>query len=57
MERRLEKAIEHRGIEVDDALHQDLSAVIVENSSQVMEQHPPGSFFEFFGNSRNKVVG
>ena len=48
MERRLEKAIEHRGIEVDDALHQDLSAVIVENSSQVMEQHAPGSFSRIF---------
>ncbi len=48
MEKRLKEAIQHQGIEVDDALHQDLSTIMAENSSGVKEQHPPGSFARIF---------
>lgn len=48
MERRLKEAIEHRGIEVDDALHQDLCATMAESSSGVKEQYPSGSFAQIF---------
>lgn len=55
LERRLKEAIERRGIEVDDALHQDLSAVIDESSSQVKEKHPPGSFSRIFWEQQERA--
>ena len=48
IEKRLEEAIERRGVEIDDALHQDLSTIMAENSLGVKEQHPPGSFARIF---------
>lgn len=44
MEKRLESAIQHRGVVVDDALHQDLCSTMAENSVQMRKHCPPGSF-------------
>ena len=48
MEVQLEEPIQSRGIEVDNALHQNLSAIMAESSVTVHE-HPPGSFPCIFG--------
>lgn len=55
MERRLQEAIERRGIETDDILHQDLTTIMAENSSGVKEQHPPGSFPRIFWEQQERA--
>ena len=54
LEKRLDLVIERRGIEVDDALHQDLCSTMVESSTQVKEQLPPGSFGRIFWDQQEK---
>lgn len=56
VERRLEMAIQSRGVEVDDSLHRDLSNTITENSSSVKEHFPPGSFSRIFWEQQEKAV-
>ena len=52
---KLEELIEKRGIEVDDDLHQDLTATISENSEVVESQNPHGSFLRIFWNQQQKA--
>ncbi len=54
VEKRLELVIERRGIEVDDALHQDLCSTMAESSTHVKEQLPPGSFGRIFWDQQEK---
>ena len=44
----LERAIEQRGVTVDEGLHQDLQGIIKENEKSVCDAHPPGSFSRLF---------
>ncbi len=55
IERRLEVAIEHRGVQVDDALHRDMCSIMAESSPGVKEQHPPGSFPRIFWEQQEKA--
>lgn len=55
MEKRLEEAIERRGVEVDDALHQDLSVTMAESSAEVLRNHPPGSFPRIFWEQQERA--
>ena len=48
IKKHLDKAIERRGVQVDDALHQDLSTTLADSSSDILSQHPPGSFARIF---------
>ncbi len=54
VEKRLELVIEHRGIEVDKAFHQDLCSTMAESSTQVKEKLSPGSFGRIFWNQQEK---
>lgn len=45
---RLKSAIEQRGIEVDDSLHEDLRMTMEESSSDVASKYPPDSFQHIF---------
>ncbi len=56
VERRLEMAIQSRGVEVDDSLHQDLSNTVTEHSSSVKEHFPPGSFSRIFWEQQEKAI-
>ena len=55
LEKKLSDAIEQRGIEVDDALHQDLRATISECSTEVKHQYSPGSFQCIFWEQQEKA--
>ena len=55
LEKKLDEAIERKGIEVDDALHQDLQATISAYSVQVKDQYPPGSFQRIFWEQQEKA--
>ena len=55
VEKRLELAIERRGVEVDEALHQGLCSTIADSSTWVKEQHPPGSFPRIFWEQQEKA--
>ena len=48
MRLRLDKAIEHRGVQVDESLHQDLSSIVADNSSNILDKYPAGSFARIF---------
>lgn len=45
---KIDRAVEERGIAVDDALHNDLCATLRENEAVMKENYPPGSFPRIF---------
>ena len=51
----MEKAIEHRGVEVDCALHQDLAVTLEENKATIADKYPPGSFPRIFYEQQHKA--
>jgi hypothetical protein len=55
LEKRLEEAIERRGLEVDESLHKDLCATISHASSEVKEKYPPGSFQRIFWEQQERA--
>ena len=55
LEKKPSDAIEQTGIEVDDALHQDLLATNSECSAEVKEQYSPGSFQRIFWKQQEKA--
>ena len=52
---RLEEAIERRGIQVDDALHRDLSTTMAEKTLEIKEKYPPGSFLNIFWEQQERA--
>lgn len=53
----LQERIEHTGIQVDDALHDDLSTTMhmEETTSEIQEQYPPGSFPQIFWDQQQQA--
>ncbi len=44
----LEKAIDRCGVKVTESLHQDLSSIVADGASDVLDKHPEGSFARIF---------
>ncbi len=52
---RLEEAIQRRGIQVDDALHRDLSTTMAEKTLEIKEKYSPGSFLNIFWEQQERA--
>ncbi len=56
VEAKLKATVESCGHVVDDQTHSDLTGMIEQHSSNVMSQHPPGSFPRLFWEQQLKVA-
>ena len=54
MKAQLEDALEQRGLTIDSNLHDDLSAIVIESSSDIDDKYAPGSFARIFWDQQKR---
>ena len=55
MQAALERAVEQRGVTVDEDLHRDLQQIVEEKDRDIREAHQPGSFCHLFWENQKRA--